>query len=131
MSTAPPVLLFDGDCAFCTTCINWMQRHIRRLDATVPYQHADLGSLGVSADECERAVQWVGADGTVVSAHLAIAQVLVGAGKGWAVIGRAVRLPGMRQLSGVVYRWISRNRHRLPGGTPACSLDAHRSPDAR
>ena len=130
MSVAP-VLLFDGDCGFCTTCVNWGRRHIRRLGATLPYQHADLGSLGISADQCERAVQWVGADGTVLSAHLAIAQTLADAGKGWAVVGRAIRLPGLRQISGVVYRWISRNRHRLPGGTPACDLDAHRSPDAR
>ncbi len=108
-----------------------MQRHIRRLDAAVPYQFAELDTLGVDAAECERALQWVGADGTVLSAQLAVAQVLVGAGKGWAVIGRAIRLPGIRQISGVVYRWISRNRYRLPGGTPACALDAHRSRDAR
>ena len=130
MSVAP-VLLFDGDCGFCTTCVIWARRHIHRLDATLPYQHADLASLGISADECERAVQWVGADGTVLSAHLAIAQTLADAGKGWAVVGRAIRLPGLRQISGVVYRWISRNRHRLPGGTPACDLDAQRTPDVR
>jgi predicted DCC family thiol-disulfide oxidoreductase YuxK len=131
MSVARPVLLFDGDCAFCTTCATWMQRHIRRLDSTVPYQMADLDALGVTAEQCERALQWVGADGTVFSAHLAVARVLIDAGKGWAVIGRAMRLPGLRQISGVVYRWIARNRHRLPGGTPACSLEPHRGRDAR
>jgi predicted DCC family thiol-disulfide oxidoreductase YuxK len=126
-----PVLLFDGDCAFCTSCVKWMQRHMRRLDTTVPYQRADLDSLGVTEAQCEAALQWVGADRTVYSANLAVAQVLIDAGKGWAVIGRATRLPGIRQLTAVTYRWIARNRHRLPGGTPACSLEAHRSPDAR
>ena len=43
---------------------------------------------------------------------------------------KAVQLPvlgpaGIRAvntLAGIVYRWVARNRHRLPGGTPACSL---------
>jgi predicted DCC family thiol-disulfide oxidoreductase YuxK len=125
------VLLFDGDCGFCTTCVNWMQRHIRRLDATVPYQQADLDALGVTAAQAEQALQWVAADGTVYSGELAVAHVLIDAGKGWSVIGRAIALPGVRQISGVVYRWVARNRQRLPGGTPACSLDASRRTDAR
>jgi predicted DCC family thiol-disulfide oxidoreductase YuxK len=103
-----------------------MQRHIRRLDAFVPYQFADLVELGVTEAQCEQAVQWIGVDRTVLSAHLAVAQLLINAGSGWSLIGRAMRVPGIRWISGVGYRWISRNRHRLPGGTPACSLAAHR-----
>jgi len=33
-----------------------------------------------------------------------------------------VVLAALRPLAGVVYRIIARNRHRLPGGTPACRL---------
>lgn len=131
MTAEVPVLLFDGDCAFCTSCVSWMHRRIGRLDAVKPYQRADLGSLGVTEAQCESALQWVGADHRVRSGEAAVAQVLVDAGKGWAVMGRAMRLPGIQQVAAVSYRWVARNRHRLPGGTPACSLDAHRSPDAR
>lgn len=109
----------------------WMRRRIRRLDATEPYQLTDLDALGVTAAECEQAVQWIGIDGTVLGAHLAVAQVLVDAGKGWAVVGRAIRLPGIRRISGAVYRWVSRNRHRLAGGTPACAIDGRRGTGAR
>ena len=97
-----------------------MQRHIRRLDTTIPYQQADLEAFGLTAAQCEEALQWVGADGTVFSAELAVAHTLIDAGGCWALTGRAVLLPGIRQLSGVMYRWIARNRHHLPGGTPAC-----------
>ena len=128
---ALPVLLFDGDCSFCTSCANWARRHIRHLDTMVPYQFADLPALGVTPEQCEQAVQWVGIDHRVLSAHLAVAQTLIDAGQGWAVIGRAMRLPGLRQLSGAVYRWVARNRSRLPGGTPACSIDGRRGSDAR
>jgi predicted DCC family thiol-disulfide oxidoreductase YuxK len=131
VSIALPVLLFDGDCSFCTSCANWARRHIRHLDNTVPYQFADLPPLGVTAEQCEQALQWVGADHTVLSAHLAVAQTLIDAGKGWAVIGRTMRLPGLRQLSGAVYRWVARNRSRLPGGTPACSIENRRDSDVR
>lgn len=131
MSVQRPVLLFDGDCSFCTTCANWGRRHIRRLVPMEPYQLADLDALGVTAAQCESALQWIGADGTVVSAHLAVAQVLIDAGKGWRVIGWVIHLPGIRGVSGLVYRWVARNRHRLPGGTPACSLEARRDRDAR
>jgi predicted DCC family thiol-disulfide oxidoreductase YuxK len=131
VSLALPVLLFDGDCSFCTSCANWAQRHIRRLDTIVPYQVADLPALGVTTEQCEQAVQWVGADHSVLSAHLAVAQTLIDAGRGWAVIGRAMRLRGLRQLSGAVYRWVARNRSRLPGGTPACSIGDRRDTDAR
>jgi predicted DCC family thiol-disulfide oxidoreductase YuxK len=96
-----------------------------------PYQFADLDSLGVTTEQCESAVQWVGADGSVASGHLAIAQVLIDAGTGWRVLGRVVRLPGIRQVSGLAYRWIAKNRHRLPGGTPACSIEGRRDRDAR
>jgi len=126
-----PVLLFDGDCSFCTSCVEWMRRHIRHLDTTVPYQFADLAELGVTSEQCAEAVQWIGADGTVLSAHLAVAQILIDAGAGWAVIGRGMRLPGFRQLSGMIYRWIARNRSRLPGGSPACSIQDHQGSDAR
>lgn len=131
MSVQRPVLLFDGDCAFCTTCANWGKRHIRGLGPIEPSQLADLDALGVTAAECDAALQWVGADGTVASGHFAVAQALIDAGKGWRVIGRAIRLPGIRQVTGVVYRWVARNRHRLPGGTPACSIEGRRDRDAR
>jgi predicted DCC family thiol-disulfide oxidoreductase YuxK len=33
-----------------------------------------------------------------------------------------IELPGIRSLAGVIYRWVARNRSRLPGGTPACAV---------
>ncbi len=129
MSQSPPLLLFDGDCGFCTTCATWMRRHIRRLDTTIPYQQAELDEFGLTAAQCEESLKWVGADGTVFSAELAVAHVLIDAGKGWALIGRTILLPGIRQLCGAGYRSIARNRYRLPGGTPACASDQHRTTD--
>ena len=32
------------------------------------------------------------------------------------------RLPGLKQLEDVVYAWVARNRHRMPGASDACQL---------
>ena len=117
-----PVLVFDGDCGFCTTCVGWMRRHIRRLPSVVPFQSADLEGLGLSAQECSEAVQWVGLDGSHAAAERAVAHALVWAGSGWKVLGVAMGLPGIRSICGLAYRWVARHRLRLPGGTPACAL---------
>ncbi len=116
-----PLLIFDGDCGFCTTSARAGQRWLG-LDHVEAWQFLDLDALPVTEQECEAAVQWVGADGTVASAHEAVIAALRQAGGFWVVPGRVLALPGLRQLAGVVYRAVARNRHRLPGGTPACRL---------
>ncbi|MBM6404770.1 DUF393 domain-containing protein [Phycicoccus sp. CSK15P-2] len=124
MSVRRPVLVFDGDCAFCTTSADALRR-LRRSPADFgvePWQHLDLTSLGLSEDACAEAVQWVAADGRVSGAERAVARSLL-ASRAWVrPVGALLLAPGVRPLAGAVYRWVARNRHRLPGGTPACSL---------
>ena len=117
-----PVLVFDGDCAFCTSSARALGR-IGPRAAVVPWQEADLEALGITAEQAIEAVQWVAADGAVLSGHRAIAATLATAGRGWRLIGRILTLPVISPLAAVVYRWVADNRHRLPGGTPACAVD--------
>ncbi len=121
MSVGRPILIFDGDCGFCTTAAHAAQRWFR-LEHVEPWQFLDVAELGVTPAQCEEAVQWVGEDGTVASAHDAVIAALRHAGGVWSAPGRLLALPGVRQLAGMVYRSIARNRHRMPGGTPACKL---------
>ena len=117
-----PVLVFDGDCAFCSSSVRFAQRWIGHMPAAEPYQFADLDSLGLTEQQCNAAVQYVARDQHVYSAHDAVSALLLGAGRGWWLLGALMRVPGVHWLCGVAYRWMARNRHRLPGGTPACSL---------
>ncbi len=116
-----PVLVFDGDCAFCTSSAHLLER-IGPKAEIVAWQHADLDALGITAAQATEAVQWIGADGAVRSGHEAIAAVLRAAGWPWRLAGRLITLPGISTLAAVTYRWIARNRYRLPGGTPACAV---------
>jgi predicted DCC family thiol-disulfide oxidoreductase YuxK len=115
-----PVLVYDGDCGFCTTCARFLER-IGPDAEIVAWQLTDLAELGVTEEQAADAVQWVAADGTVRSGHEAIAAVLSAAGGIWRVAGRLIALPGVSWLAARAYRQTADNRYRLPGGTPACA----------
>lgn len=117
-----PTFVYDGDCAFCTACANFIDRRIPTNARVVPWQFADLATLGLTAAECEQAVQWVGADGVRAAGPDAIARLLGASRLGWRLLGAVLRFPPVRALAWPTYRWVARNRHRMPGGTAACSL---------
>lgn len=114
------MLVFDGDCAFCTSCARLLER-IGPEAEIVAWQLADLDELGITPAQAAEAVRWVGADGTVSAGHEALAAALGTAGRLWRLVGQAMLLPGISRLAAAGYRVVARNRHRLPGGTPACS----------
>lgn len=120
---AGPVLVFDGDCAFCTASVRRYERWVARRPVVVAWQWADLDRLGLTPQQCTEALQWVGADGRCRSGAAAVAAALRHAGRGWALLGWLLSAPLVRTLAAWVYRWVATNRHRLPGGTAACSIE--------
>jgi predicted DCC family thiol-disulfide oxidoreductase YuxK len=118
-----PVLVYDGDCGFCTTCVHLLER-IGPDAEIVAWQLTDLTELGITEEQAADAVQLVQIDGTVRSGHEAVAAVLGTAGRIWRAAGRALLLPGVSWIAARAYRLIADNRYRLPGGTPACAVNA-------
>jgi predicted DCC family thiol-disulfide oxidoreductase YuxK len=118
-----PVLVYDGDCGFCTSCVGVLER-IGPEAEIVAWQLADLGELGITEEQAAAAVQWVEIDGAVRSGHEAIAGALSSAGRIWKIAGQLLLLPGISWLVAKVYRLVADNRYRLPGGTPACAVAA-------
>jgi predicted DCC family thiol-disulfide oxidoreductase YuxK len=119
---ARPALVFDGDCAFCTSSVRLLEK-IGPEAEMVAWQQTELGALGLSEEAASAAVQWVDFDGTIRSGHEAVAAALSTAGGIWALTGRALLAPGLSPIAAVAYRLIAANRHRLPGGTPACAVE--------
>lgn len=88
------------------------------------WQLTDLDALGISPGAAATQVQYVDARGHVSAGAEGIAQMLIRRGGIAGAFGHTMRLAGVRNLAALVYRIVSENRHRLPGGTPACRLAA-------
>ncbi|MFV2117550.1 thiol-disulfide oxidoreductase DCC family protein [Streptomyces sp. Act-28] len=124
-----PVLVFDGDCGFCSTSVRFAERRLQPRCETVPWQFADLEALGVTSARAEHEVLWVTPRGVVYGGAQAAAKALLSAGGGWALAGALFMLPPMRWVAHGVYRLVANNRHRMPGGTAACALPNRRAVD--
>ncbi len=120
--TTFPVFLYDGDCAFCSSCARFISRRLATNAQVLPWQTVDIFPLGVTEQQCDTAVQWIGRDRRVFSGARAIAELLLDAGSLWRPMGRLLRLRPVLWLAEPLYRWVARNRHRMPGGTATCSL---------
>jgi predicted DCC family thiol-disulfide oxidoreductase YuxK len=120
-----PILVFDGDCAFCSTCARFMKRRVVRGGSTsvAPWQQLDLDQLGLTEDQCMAAVQWVGEGGRVLSGHAAIAATLRAGHLVWRPLGALLVAPEFSWLAARAYGWIAAHRDQMPGGTPACRID--------
>ncbi len=97
------------------------EQWVRPAATIVPWQRADLLALGLTREQCAEAIQWV-SDGVVLSGPAAAGAALRSGVWVWRPLGWLLRLPLVERLAWPFYRWVSRNRHRLPGGTPACAI---------
>jgi predicted DCC family thiol-disulfide oxidoreductase YuxK len=122
--SGPGVLVFDGDCAFCTTAARWIERRWPPGGPTaVAWQSLGPGALGPAGpgpDDLARAAWWI--EGTdAVSGSAAVARALNAAGGGWTAVSWVLVHPPGSWVAPAGYRLVARNRHRLPGGTAACA----------
>ena len=121
-----PWLIFDGDCAFCTSSALWLARRLRRPHGPnarlIAWQFTDLAALGTTAERTRREALWVSTDGTISGGAAAFAEWLQFRSGAYGIVGRVIDLPVIRALAAAVYRVIAKNRHRMPGGSPACAL---------
>ncbi|MEW6741840.1 MAG: DCC1-like thiol-disulfide oxidoreductase family protein [Planctomycetota bacterium] len=105
-----PLLVYDGECRFCS---RWVARlcHLTRgsLEAA-PYQEVAPRFPSIPSEEFARAIKFVDADGTITSGVEAILMSLRRAGRwGWLhVIYK--KLPGLSPLAEGLYRFAARHR---------------------
>ena len=122
---ATPTLVFDGDCAFCTSSVRWIKRWCRPAVRFVPWQQLDLAAHGLTEEQVTSAVQWLRprtSGGPAPSGAAAIGRMLLRARWPFRPVGALMLVPPVSWLAAGVYRLIANNRYRLPGGTPACAV---------
>ncbi len=123
-----PILVYDGDCAFCSRAVRFVLRHDRRR-RTVRFATRE-GAAGRAVRERHAAlrdveslvwVDWVaGAERAQIrsDAVLAVATYLGGV---WAVLG-GLGLLVPRPLRDGVYSVVARVRRRITRGAPECLM---------
>src|SRR3954454_13816285 len=87
-----PVLVYDGECGFCSSSARWIAERWSRPDDVRAYQDlgdSGLAELGLTRPEAATAAWWVGTDGRRWRGHLAVALVLMQA-SGWRPLARRV-----------------------------------------
>ncbi|WP_229783577.1 thiol-disulfide oxidoreductase DCC family protein [Pilimelia anulata] len=118
----PPVLVYDGDCGFCTRCAAFLRARVRPRAALVPSRAIDPAAYGLTAEQCAAAVQWCGPDGERAAGPVALARLLQRGNAAWRAVGTVLALRPVAALAWPPYRLIARHRHRLPGSDGTCGL---------
>ncbi|WP_426573353.1 thiol-disulfide oxidoreductase DCC family protein [Aquihabitans sp. McL0605] len=125
MTTVPelPAFLYDGDCSFCSSCARFIDTWIPTGATVVPWQWTSIDELGVTIDEVDTGVVWVTSTTSHTNGPEGIADLLRASHrKVWHPAGWLLGRRPVLWVAWPVYRWIARNRHRMPGGTAQCSL---------
>ncbi|MDP9284486.1 MAG: DUF393 domain-containing protein [Actinomycetota bacterium] len=74
-----PLLVFDGDCSFCSSSARWITAHWNGPQEAVAWQDlsADqLERLGLTVEDMRRAVWWIDPSRGNSRGHVAIARAL-------------------------------------------------------
>jgi predicted DCC family thiol-disulfide oxidoreductase YuxK len=105
-----PVMIYDGDCAFCT---RWIARWKRRTGDAVDYAPAKDAAARfpeIQASDYEKAVQLVEPDGKVSQGAEAALRSLAAAGRIRWVLRMYQSVPGFAAAAEWVYGFVARHR---------------------
>lgn len=122
---ATPTLVFDGDCAFCSSSVRWAKRWCRPAVRFVPWQSLDLAAHGLTEEAVTSSVQWLRPRTSakpIPSGAAAVARTLLRSRWPFRPLGALLLVPPFSWLGAGLYRLVANNRYRLPGGTPACAV---------
>lgn len=116
------LLIFDGDCAFCTTWVRRLERVLPAFPQSQPYQWLDLDRYGLTLDDVTH-YAWFVTPRRQFGGHLALSGLLRAQPRlGLRFLGWLIATPPYSWAAAAGYSLIARYRHLLPGGTPACAL---------
>jgi predicted DCC family thiol-disulfide oxidoreductase YuxK len=106
------ILVYDGECLFCTRLARWVERRDRRGRVLVrANQEAGLiERLRLTREEVGRAAWAVERGGARFEGAAAINRVLRELGGGWAVLAWFYRVPPIRWVEDRYYARVARRR---------------------
>ena len=117
----PPVILFDGDCQFCSAWVTFVIRHdprgaFRFAPRTSHAARRLLAPFGVAPDTLDSIALIAGT--SLATRSDAVLQIFTRLGFPWRLVSWLVVIP--RPLRDAGYALAARNRHRLRGRRERC-----------
>ena len=123
-----PVVLYDGDCAFCRRWIDRLRRWDRgnHIDTRAAADRHELDTLPPIDDAAlDRAMHVVTPDGRVHAGGRAVAEIARYLPMG-PIVHPLLRLPGISHLLDAGYRLVAARRHRVACGSEGCHYPSPR-----
>lgn len=121
----PLLVVYDADCGVCQASVEWLRKRDWRGRFRFAGNDGEL-PVGVSREETEHTVV-VLENGRKWTRGAAAARLLREL-RGWAILGRALRLPGIAWLADHGYDRFARSRHRVSAMLGLTSCPAPRGP---
>jgi len=121
------ILIYDGDCQFCRLSLDFGIRRLSNFPEFVAFQRIDPARYGLTLDQVASQVWLVQTSpqiGKTLGGYLAVAHILLNQPEFyWKWLGFAMKTPPFNFFADITYKWVAKNRHRLPGGSKACKLE--------
>src|SRR5664279_1992485 len=109
------VLIFDGDCAFCSLWVERLRVILPDFPASTPWQWINLDDYALTQDDVDNAA-WYVTPTRQFAGHLAFSAILRSQPTiGWRFLGHLIATEPFSSLSALAYRLVARYRHRLRG----------------
>jgi predicted DCC family thiol-disulfide oxidoreductase YuxK len=123
----PLLVVYDADCGVCQASVEWLRRRDRRGRLRFAGNDGELPP-GVSREETEHTVVVI--DGGRTWTRGAAMSRILRELRGWALLGQALRLPGVAWIADRGYDRFARHRHRISAALGLTSCPAPRDPPA-
>lgn len=112
MSEDRLILVYDGECAFCSKLARWVERQDRgrRVAVRASQEPGLIEALGLTREEVGRAAWAIEPGGARFEGAAAINRVLRELGAGWSVAASFYRAAPIRWVEDRYYRRVARRR---------------------
>jgi len=120
-------LIYDGDCSFCTKCAKFGKARLAKPIEIIPWQTIDdLSIYGLTIEDVNQRVYFID-DDSVIGGPRAIFKAGERMKKPWPYLAKLLLIPGMSLISEPIYRWVAKNRDKMPGATQECAIEEPKS----
>lgn len=115
-----PLVIYDGDCDFCVTAVNFAKTKVAVELNYLPAAKVKLSNYGLTPAACQQALQFVAPDHKIAAAEAAVIQILRHGSLSYRILGLIMNLPVIKILVKYGYKLVAQNRNRFNCRAATC-----------